>query len=97
MRKTIGDYHVVRPLGQGGMAEVFVVQKPGPGGFEREMCLKRIRRDYADNLEFVRAFEAEARIISRLKNSNIVHVSDFFRDGNDLSRADADTGTGGRF
>lgn len=84
MSEQIGEYSVIRPLGQGGMAEVFVVEKIGIAGFKKQLCLKRIRRDHADDIEYVIAFETEARIISRLQNSNIVHVSDFFKHGNDL-------------
>ena len=82
--ETIGNYRVIRPIGKGGMAEIFAVEKTGPAGFEKQLCLKRIRRDYADNIDFVTAFESEARIISRLQHPNIVQVFDFFQNENDL-------------
>ncbi|MBN2525682.1 MAG: serine/threonine protein kinase [Deltaproteobacteria bacterium] len=80
----IGDYRVIKPIGKGGMAEVFAVEKSGPAGFEKQLCLKRIRREHAHNKEFVASFESEARIVSRLQHPNIVQVFDFFKEDGDL-------------
>ncbi|MBN2529609.1 MAG: serine/threonine protein kinase [Deltaproteobacteria bacterium] len=66
------------------MAEVFAVKKCGPAGFEKQLCLKRIRREYAHSKEFVESFESEARIVSRLQHPNIVQVLSFFKDNGDL-------------
>ena len=82
--ETIGNYRVLRSIGKGGMAEVFAVEKSGPAGFEKKLCLKRIRREYADDIAFIESFESEARIVSRLQHPNIVQVFDFFRQERDL-------------
>ncbi|MBN2715014.1 MAG: serine/threonine protein kinase [Deltaproteobacteria bacterium] len=80
----IGEYRVLHPIGKGGMAEVFAVEKTGPAGFEKQLCLKRIRRELANNKEFIESFETEARIVSRLQHPNIVQVFDFFKHEDDL-------------
>ena len=36
-------YSVLRPLGQGGMAEVFLAEVPGAQGFNKLYCIKRIK------------------------------------------------------
>ncbi|MBN2719443.1 MAG: serine/threonine protein kinase [Deltaproteobacteria bacterium] len=82
--ELIGEYRVLHPIGKGGMAEVFAVEKTGPAGFEKQLCLKRIRRELANNKEFIESFETEARIVSRLQHPNIVQVFDFFRHEDDL-------------
>ncbi|MBN2525170.1 MAG: serine/threonine protein kinase [Deltaproteobacteria bacterium] len=82
--KDIGKYHVLKPIGKGGMAEVFAVEKTGPGGFEKQLCLKRIRRDLARDPEFIQSFESEARLVAKLEHPNIVQVFDFFREDKDL-------------
>ncbi|MBN2530186.1 MAG: serine/threonine protein kinase [Deltaproteobacteria bacterium] len=81
---AIGKYRVLRSIGKGGMAEIFAVEKTGPAGFEKQLCLKRIRREHAHNREFVESFESEARIVSRLQHPNIVQVFDFFKENGDL-------------
>ena len=82
--EKIGDYRVLYPAGKGGMAEVFAVEKTGPGGFEKKLCLKRIRRDLAKDEEFIKSFESEARLVAALDHPNIVQVFDFFRHEGDL-------------
>ena len=38
----LGRYELVAPLGVGGMAEVFKARMAGPGGFARDVVIKRI-------------------------------------------------------
>jgi WD40 repeat protein/serine/threonine protein kinase/DNA-binding SARP family transcriptional activator len=46
----------------------------------REVVVKVIRRKYADDPEFIRRFEAEARVIARLEHPYIVPLYDYWRD-----------------
>jgi serine/threonine-protein kinase len=80
MEQRIGKYQVKRLIGTGGMAEVFEVESLGPGGFTKQLCIKKIRKEFATRQDFVTLFETEARIISRLQHSNIVQVFEFNRD-----------------
>jgi serine/threonine-protein kinase len=80
MEQTIGKYQVKRLIGTGGMADVYEVESLGPGGFTKQLCIKKIRKELAARQDFVTLFQTEARIISRLQHSNIVQVFEFNRD-----------------
>jgi serine/threonine-protein kinase len=75
----IGDYEVLRPLGRGGMAEVFLAQRRGADGFVREVVIKRILPELAGQREFVDLFRDEARITGSLRHGNIVQVLEFLQ------------------
>ena len=44
------------------------------------MAIKVIRPDLADSTEFVRRFEAEARLVARLEHPHIVPLYDYWRE-----------------
>lgn len=73
----LGDYEVLRPLGRGGMAEVFLAQRRGADGFVREVVIKRILPELAGQKEFVDLFRDEARITASLRHGNIAQVLEF--------------------
>ncbi len=77
----IGPYEVQRRLGVGGMAETLIAVRRGPGGFEQRVCLKRVLPAYAEDESFREAFLDEARLVARLRHTNIVQVYDFGRAG----------------
>ncbi len=65
------DFEVVRPLGSGGMGEVFeAVQK----SLRKRVALKLIKREALDSPGRVRRFFAEARAVARLRHPHIVGV-----------------------
>jgi serine/threonine protein kinase len=72
-----GKYRVKRLIATGGMAEVFEAEMTGPGGFAKQVCLKRIRPEFMSDAHFIKMFQAEARIAAMLHHSNIVSVFDF--------------------
>ncbi len=59
------------------MAEVYRAVSQGPGGFQRQFVLKRIRAEKTDSDDFVNMFINEARISALLEHPNIVQVYDF--------------------
>ncbi|HEV8321525.1 MAG TPA: hypothetical protein VG389_07925, partial [Myxococcota bacterium] len=61
-----GDYTLLRKLGQGGMAEIYLAIKPSLGGIQKIVVLKRIRADQAGNKDLIKMFLEEARIASTL-------------------------------
>ena len=73
-------YEVVAPLGEGGMAKVFVAVVRGAEGFRRSFVVKRLRTEMSTNPEVVSQFIDEARLGASLVHSNIVPVFDFGRD-----------------
>ncbi|HVP61308.1 MAG TPA: protein kinase [Myxococcaceae bacterium] len=74
---SIGKYVVRRKLAEGGMAEIYLAAALGPGGFEKDVVIKRVRPGLAGDPDFVRMFIAEARVASRLNHANLVHIFDF--------------------
>src|SRR5215212_8302549 len=75
MSQVIVDnrYTRSRPLGSGGMAEVYLAHDEV---LDRDVALKVLKEQYAGNEEFVRLFRREARSAARLNHANIVSVYD---------------------
>jgi serine/threonine-protein kinase len=59
------------------MAEVWTAKMLGPGGFERNLVIKRILAHLADAPDFVTMFVNEARLSALLDHPNIVRVFEF--------------------
>ncbi len=68
-----GRYKVVRRLGTGGMADVFLVEDQQLG---RKVALKLLHRRFAEDPAFVERFRREARSAAGLQHQNIVGVYD---------------------
>ncbi|MGE6762297.1 serine/threonine-protein kinase [Corallococcus interemptor] len=67
---------IIRRLGQGGMAEVFLAKQQGVKGFEKFVVMKKILAQFAENPEFVDMLFAEARANARLTHPNVVQTFD---------------------
>jgi serine/threonine-protein kinase len=80
----LGRYELLSPLGAGGMAEVYKARSVGPGGFERQVVIKRILPDQSSDPEFVSMFISEARILGMLHHPNVVQAHDFGDDNGTL-------------
>jgi serine/threonine-protein kinase len=72
----LGPYRIRERLGTGGMAEVFLAEKQGPGGFELRVALKRMLPHLGDDPDCVAMFLDEARIAAQLGHPNIVRIHD---------------------
>jgi len=68
-----GRYTIERPLGSGGMAEVFLAHD---GVLDRDVALKVLRSQYRGDEEFYERFGREARSAASLSHPNIVQVYD---------------------
>ncbi|MFZ9888620.1 MAG: protein kinase domain-containing protein [Myxococcota bacterium] len=75
-----GKYKVLRKLGAGGMAEVFLAKQTGLEGFEKLVVIKRILPHLAEDQGFVRMFLDEARAAADLRHANVVSVFDVNAD-----------------
>lgn len=63
------SYEVIRELGRGGMAIVFLVRERATG---QELAVKVIHTKYADDQEALARFDREARLVAQLTHPNIV-------------------------
>ncbi|MBK6918281.1 MAG: serine/threonine protein kinase [Deltaproteobacteria bacterium] len=80
---TMGRYTIVRRIGSGGMAELYLVRARGIGGFDKLFALKLVLPHVADDPEFIAMFLDEARLAGTLDHPNIAHVVDIGRVGDD--------------
>ena len=71
--QKIGTYHVEKPIGAGGMGEVFLAYDEK---LKRKVALKILPAEYTTSDERVKRFELEARAISALNHPNIVTIYD---------------------
>jgi serine/threonine protein kinase len=70
----IGQYRILEPIGQGGMATVF---KAYHAKLDRTVAIKMIHQNFLDDESFIARFEREAQIVARLEHPNIVPVYDY--------------------
>ncbi len=75
--QRLGRYQVIRRLGTGGMAEVFLARARGAEGIDKLLVVKRVLPSFARNPKFVAMFTAEAQVAVRLNHPNIVQVYAF--------------------
>jgi hypothetical protein len=79
----LGRYSIVRRLGSGGMAEVYLARVSGEAGFEKDVALKIMHKNLAQLEDVVAHFLDEARLATRLSHPNIVQIFDLGRAGED--------------
>ncbi|MBI3019580.1 MAG: serine/threonine protein kinase [Deltaproteobacteria bacterium] len=75
--QKFGKFTLLDKIASGGMAEIFMAQTAGPGGFEKIVALKRILPSFGGHQEFISMFIEEAKITSQLTHSNIVQIYEF--------------------
>lgn len=78
-------YRLVRPLGTGGMAIVYLAVIERAHGFSRSVAVKLVREDYAQFPEFAKLFASEASLAAKLTHPNIVGVFDYCHDARERS------------
>jgi serine/threonine protein kinase len=70
----LGTYELVRPLAQGGMADIYLARRLGPGQFERHVAVKVLNQSRAGDAEACAMFLDEARLVAMLNHQNIASV-----------------------
>src|SRR5207249_11203922 len=69
--RTLGDFLVVRRIGQGGMGQVFLADQVS---LKRRVALKFLRPEHLANQIALKRFRAEAEAVARVTHANIVQV-----------------------
>ncbi len=76
-QKISDRYQVIKSIGEGGMANVYLAYDTI---LDRNVAVKVLRGDLANDEKFVRRFQREALAASSLSNPNIVEVYDVGED-----------------
>ncbi|MBC7815778.1 MAG: serine/threonine protein kinase, partial [Planctomycetaceae bacterium] len=71
--KQLGRYTIIKKLGQGGMGIVFLANDTQ---LRRQVALKVLAKEKAENPTLVKRFKAEAQAAAALKHDNIVAIHD---------------------
>ncbi len=76
-QKIDGRYQIIRTIGEGGMANVYLAYDTI---LDREVAVKVLRGDLASDEKFVKRFQREAKAASSLNHPNIVEMYDVGED-----------------
>src|SRR5437868_1178222 len=72
--QTLGHYRIVRVVGHGGMATVFLAQDIH---LHREVAIKVFWPRPGETRDFLRRFTREARILAQIDHPNILPIYDY--------------------
>src|SRR5512144_2016472 len=67
----LGPFEIVAPLGAGGMGEVYRASDPRLG---RDVAIKALPAEFAQDPERLARFEREARLLASLSHPNIAGI-----------------------
>lgn len=73
----LAHFEILRRLGVGGMAEVFLAKRRGAENTFKLLVLKRVLPAYGSSPRFRSMFAEEANLATRLNHPNIVQVYEF--------------------
>src|SRR3712207_311409 len=73
--KTVGRYEILREIGRGGMAVVYLARQTD---LDRFVALKELAAFHATDPQFAHRFLRESRMAGSLSHPNIVTVHDYF-------------------
>src|SRR5260370_36160653 len=69
--QTLGDFQLLRKLGQGGMGQVYLAEQLS---LKRKVAIKLLRPDLAANAKALERFKLEAEAAARATHGNIRQV-----------------------
>lgn len=69
--RRLGDYQLLRRLGRGGMAEVYLAEQIS---LQRQVALKVLKQNLAGDSAYIRRFQHEAQAAAKLVHANIVQI-----------------------
>ena len=73
--KTVGRYEILREVGRGGMAVVYLARQTD---LDRFVALKELAAFHASDPAFAQRFLRESRVAGSLSHPNVVTVHDYF-------------------
>ena len=73
-----GRYEIIRPIGYGGMAEVFLAHDQL---LDRDVAVKMLRDQFLSDKELLQQFQREAKSAARLVHPYIINIYDVVSDG----------------
>src|SRR5215468_8030853 len=76
-QENIKGYELREQIGEGGFGVVFRAYQPV---IDRDVALKFILPELANQPEFIRSFEREAQMVARLEHPYIVPLYDYWRE-----------------
>jgi serine/threonine protein kinase len=82
--EVFGNYLLLKRIGSGGMAEVFLARPAYASGNGRVMVIKRILPHMADDPVFVNMFRAEVQVMMGFNHPHTVQLHDFGEVNNQL-------------
>ncbi len=72
--QRVGNYVVERPLGRGGMAQVYVAKHAALG---RQVAVKFLSSELSGQAQLYQRFLQEAQVMANLSHPNVVDIFDF--------------------
>ncbi len=78
---VVGNYKIIDKIGEGGMGSVF---KGVDLMLEREVAIKMLRPELAQQPNVVERFRTEAVTLAKLNHPNVATLHSFFRQGEDF-------------
>lgn len=73
-------YEIIRPIGGGGMADVFLAKDLI---LDRDVAVKVLKNQFANDDEFIRRFRREAQSAASMSHPNIVNIYDVGEENNE--------------
>ena len=72
--KTLGQYQIIRSIGQGGMAKIYLAYQPS---IRREVAIKVMSSPLQQSTNSTKRFAKEVEVIAHLQHPQIIPVYDF--------------------
>jgi serine/threonine-protein kinase len=75
--RTVKGYDLLEKLGEGAFGAVYRAHQPV---VDRQVAVKVILPEFANQPDFIRRFETEAQLVAQLEHLHIVPLYDYWRD-----------------
>lgn len=81
---VLAHYAVYERIANGGMGDIHLARLRGSVGFGRTVVVKRLRRVFVDDAQFLSSFVDEARLVARIRHPNVVAPLDVVAEHGEL-------------